>query len=158
MARALEATRGAALGRGMFAALAERAAADEAMERYAAGDEAAFSLVYDELAPRLHRYLLRHARSASRAEDLLQQTFMHMHRARGSFIRGAGVTPWAFAIARRLLIDGIRRDRFEVIGGPALEVECASTDAGAEALVEARQTAARLERELARLPKPRRPW
>ena len=39
--------------------------------------------------------------------------FLQMHRARGSFIPGAAVTPWAFAIAQRLLIDRARRRRLE---------------------------------------------
>ena len=43
----------------------------------------------------------------------MQQTLLQMHRARGSFIPGAAVMPWAFAIARRLIIDGARRRRIE---------------------------------------------
>ena len=39
-----------------------RARASAAMARYGAGDDAAFGVVYDELAPRLYRYLLRLAR------------------------------------------------------------------------------------------------
>jgi RNA polymerase sigma-70 factor (ECF subfamily) len=79
------------------------------MDRYAAGDDAAFAELYDALAPRLYGYLLRQTKSCDRAEDLLQQTFLQMHCARGRFIRGADVVPWAFAIARRLFIDRVRR-------------------------------------------------
>src|SRR5882724_5562225 len=61
------------------------ARADGAMDRYASGDEAAFSELYDLIAPRLHRYLLVRARNAERAEDLLQHTFANMHEARGRF-------------------------------------------------------------------------
>jgi RNA polymerase sigma-70 factor, ECF subfamily len=84
---------------------------DAAMDRYADGDAAAFALVYDELAPQIARFLARHA--AGHAEDLVQQTFFQMHLARGTFVRGAPVRPWAFAIARRLLIDRIRRRKHE---------------------------------------------
>ena len=86
-------------------------ALDAAMDRYADGDPAAFALVYDGLAPQIGRFLARHA--GGQAEDLVQQTFFQMHAARGSFVRGAAVRPWAFAIARRLLIDRIRRRRHE---------------------------------------------
>jgi len=79
--------------------------ADAAMERYARGDEAAFAELYDAIAPRLLGFLRKATRDASAAEDLMQQTLLHMHRARGSFIPGAPVLPWAFAIARRLLTD-----------------------------------------------------
>ena len=87
--------------------------ADAAMERYAAGEEAAFAELYDVLAPRLLGFLRNATRDGHAAEDLMQQTLLQMHRARGSFISGARVTPWAFAIARRLLIDTVRRQRLE---------------------------------------------
>jgi len=87
------------------------AAADRAMDRYASGDAAAFSELYDLLAPRLFAFLLRSTRSRCEAEDLVQQTMLKMHCARGRFIRGAGVVPWAFSIARRLMIDRARRSK-----------------------------------------------
>jgi RNA polymerase sigma-70 factor, ECF subfamily len=87
--------------------------ADAAMERYANGNDDAFAEVYDAIAPRLLGFLRRATRDDSAAQDLMQQTLLQMHRARGSFIPGAAVTPWAFAIARRLLIDRARRRRIE---------------------------------------------
>ena len=90
--------------RGTSGHVQARVEVDVAMERYAAGDDAAFATVYDVLAPRLYGYLLRQTRERSSAEDLLQQTMLHIHRARVRFIAGAEVTPWAFAIARLSLI------------------------------------------------------
>ncbi len=136
-----------------------RLAADAAMERYAAGDDAAFGALYDLLAPRLHGYLLRQTRDNARAEDLVQQTLLQMHRARGSFVRGAEVTPWAFAIARRLMIDGFRRSKREVLStneagrDDASLVDEAPT---ADALVQGRQVAVRIAFELAKLPENQR--
>jgi RNA polymerase sigma-70 factor (ECF subfamily) len=86
-------------------------ALDAAMDRYADGAADAFAVVYDGLAPQIRRFLARHA--VGHAEDLVQQTFFQMHIARGTFVRGAPVRPWAFAIARRLLIDRIRHRRHE---------------------------------------------
>ena len=83
------------------------------MERYARGDEAAFGELYDAIAPRLLGFLRKATRDAFAAEDLMQLTLLHMHRARGSFIPGAPVLPWAFAIARRLMTDHARRRRVE---------------------------------------------
>src|SRR5215470_6996903 len=88
-------------------------AADAAMERYSKGDDAAFAQVYDALAPRLLGFLRKSTRDEFAAEDLMQQTLLQIHRARGSFISGARVMPWAFAIARRLIIDTARRHRIE---------------------------------------------
>src|SRR4029453_10505975 len=87
--------------------------ADAAMERYARGDATAFADVYDAIAPRLLEFLRKATRDASAAEDLMQQTLLHMHRGRGSFIPGAPVMPWACAIARRLVTDSARRRRLE---------------------------------------------
>lgn len=82
---------------------------DEAMSRYARGDATAFDAVYDALAPQLARYLRPRVRDEARLEDIIQQTFLQMHHARGNFVIGAAVMPWAFAIARRLMIDAGRR-------------------------------------------------
>ena len=138
----------------------ERERLSAAMERYAGGDAAAFGELYEGLAPRLHGFLLRQTRSAARADDVLQQTFLKMHAARGRFIAGADVVPWAFAIARRLVIDGARRGRREVLAEGTDEAdpwaEVASVDARADELVEAQAVADAIRRELATLPEAQR--
>lgn len=127
------------------------------MERYAAGDGAAFGEIYDLLAPRLYGYLLRRVRDTAHAEDLLQQTLLHVHRGRSSFIPGADLMPWVFAIARRLLIDGARQSKrqVELANEDAGKCAVSRTDA-ADDIVHAKEVASRLERELARLPEPQR--
>jgi RNA polymerase sigma-70 factor (ECF subfamily) len=70
------------------------------MDRYAQGDDSAFAELYDGLAPRLLGFLVRQTRDQAKAEDIVQQTMLQIHRARGRFLPGAEVTPWAFAIAR----------------------------------------------------------
>jgi RNA polymerase sigma-70 factor (ECF subfamily) len=133
------------------------------MERYARGEDRAFSELYDALAPRLRRYLLRASGDPGRADDLLQQTMLQIHRARGRFISGADVLPWAFAIARRLLIDGFRRRRGErgtlslETGGPeAGPVEAVAVQRGADELIDGQRLARALEAELERLPESHR--
>ena len=101
--------------------------ANAAMDRYACGDEAAFGELYDLLEPRLRAFLYRRTRDDARAEDLLQQTFERMCAARAHFTEGAEVMPWAFAIARRLLIDSVRRGSRDCAavgpGDPAAVIE-----------------------------------
>jgi RNA polymerase sigma-70 factor (ECF subfamily) len=128
------------------------------MERYAAGDEAAFGDLYDLLAPRLYGYLLRRCRNVQQTEDLLQQTLLHVHRARGSFIPGADVMPWVFAIARRLVIDSARSAKRDamMISDDEDGRAVAATTADAADVLQARQLAAQMEGELARLPEPQR--
>jgi RNA polymerase sigma-70 factor, ECF subfamily len=136
----------------------QRSPADAAMDRYAGGEDSAFSELYDLIAPRLYGYFLRQTRDTDVADDLTQQTLLKIHRARGQFLRGAKVTPWAFAIGRRLLLDSLRRHRREVIsadGDHALET--AKADApSADDLVQAQETARRIQSVLLRLPESQR--
>ena len=133
-------------------------AADAAMERYAAGDDTAFAELYDHVAPRLYAYLLRRTRERERAEDLAQQTLLHMHRARGRFIPGASVLPWMYAIAHRLLIDTVRRDGRIVLapGDQGEEPVAVCPEGQADEQVYAAQLARRVDDELSRLPESHR--
>src|SRR5947208_855091 len=81
----------------------------ELMQRYCDGDASAFRELYALLAPRLLGYLLKMARSRAVADDLLQQTFLKVHRARAAYVRGADPVPWMYAIAHRTFIDEARR-------------------------------------------------
>jgi len=126
------------------------------MEQYAGGNSEAFTRVYDAVAPRLFAFLLRQTRNRAQAEDLLQQTMLQVHRARDQFIPGAAVVPWAFAIARRFLIDSVRRGPREILNdGAELDVR-AATSPRADDLVAASELAARIERTLAKLPEQQR--
>jgi RNA polymerase sigma-70 factor, ECF subfamily len=137
----------------------ESASLDAAMDRYARGDDSAFGEIYDKLAPRLFGFLLRYTRDRSKAEDVVQQTMLQIHRARGRFMPGAEVTPWAFAIARRLLIDQHRRGGREVLATTD-ENDVAdllvSLDAPADELAIAKEVATKLGEELQRLPENQR--
>jgi RNA polymerase sigma-70 factor (ECF subfamily) len=128
--------------------------ADEAMLRYARGEDRAFSELYDDVAPRLTAYLMRQTRDRSITEDLVQQTFLQMHRSRGTFSPGAPVLPWAFAIARRIVIDGhrsgVRRDR--VFDGREAPDAGDDDDITGYDRVYGRELAEQLEAVLAELP------
>ncbi|HEX4337680.1 MAG TPA: RNA polymerase sigma factor [Polyangiaceae bacterium] len=126
------------------------------MDRYAAGDDLAFAEVYDGVAPPLLSYLRRQT-GHSDAEDVLQQTLLQMHRARGTFIAQSAVMPWAFAIARRLLIDQRRRRGRDVLAAAErVDVDRAATTAAAHLMLEAKEAAATLGYVLARLPESQR--
>lgn len=135
------------------------AALDAAMDRYARGDDSAFEEIYDGLAPRLQSFLVRYTRDRARAEDVVQQTMLQIHRARGRFMPGAQVVPWAFAIARRLLIDHHRRGGREVLaptGDDDRSQLLASVDAPADDVAIAKEVAGRLSTVLAGLPENQR--
>jgi RNA polymerase sigma factor (sigma-70 family) len=81
------------------------------MERYCDGEAGAFRELYALVAPRLFGYLLHMARDRAIAEDLLQQTFLKVHRARGAYVRGADPLPWIYSIAHRTFLDEARRQK-----------------------------------------------
>lgn len=121
-----------------------KTAANGAMARYAAGDDTAFPELYRQLAPRLHAFLYRRLRDPSLAEDVLQQTFLQIHGARSRFAPGSEVMPWAFAIARRLLIDGFRKPRLEVDDAVVADSLSAGPCASPPALVDQRRLMSRV--------------
>src|SRR5262245_53203811 len=85
--------------------------AAELMARYCDGDESAFRALYALVAPRLLGYLVGMARDRALAEDLVQQTFFKVHRARAAYVRGADPVPWIYAIAHRTFLDEVRRKK-----------------------------------------------
>lgn len=132
-------------------------AADAAMDRYAGGDAAAFADLYDHLAPRLYGFLMRQLRNTTQAEDLLQQAMLQIHCARASYISGARVVPWAFAIARNLVIDAHRRRRREVMLDPDdPSADRPTLDPMPDEVLQTKQAARTIERALAALPESHR--
>ena len=89
--------------------------AKELMARYCDGDASAFRELYALVAPRLLGYLVKMARQRALADDLLQQTFVKVHRARSAYVRGADPVPWIYAIAHRTFLDEARRQKRAVV-------------------------------------------
>ena len=125
--------------------------ANAAMSRYLSGDVGAFSMLHAALAPKLRRYLLKRTRDAFRADDLVQETMLRIHLVRDRFTPGADVFPWAFSVARRCLIDGIRRDRREAVRNRALGARDPVESPLSDDIVHCMQLARALRRELASL-------
>jgi RNA polymerase sigma-70 factor, ECF subfamily len=109
-------------------------ALDEAMDRYARGDDAAFDGLYRRGAPRLRGFLLRLCGDRALAEDLIQEAFLRVHRARGSFGAGAPAVPWILAIGRNVFRDHVRRVRARpaTTAGSASEDEHAQPEAAVD--------------------------
>ncbi len=128
---------------------------DRAMERYAEGDDAAFDELARGLTPRLRAFLRRLSGSRELADDLTQETFLRIHRARGSFARGSAVVPWAFAIGRNCFISHARAKKTRLLRSvqDLTTIEVATgPDANAEATLAAQQSAAIVSQALALMP------
>ena len=86
------------------------ARSDEAlMAAYRAGDRAAFDALFARYAPRLRQMLTRRIHRAADVADLVQQTFLQLHRARADFREGAKLRPWLYTIALNLARQYFRR-------------------------------------------------
>jgi RNA polymerase sigma-70 factor, ECF subfamily len=79
------------------------------MEAYQHADAAAAAELVHSLSPMLLRFLAGPLQTRSQAEDMLQDCWLRIHRARASYRPGSPVLPWIFAIARHTRIDAYRR-------------------------------------------------
>jgi len=138
-----------------------RHAADEAMSRYARGADDAFARLYAVVTPRLTRLLYRLMRDRSRVPDLIQETFLRVHRARRTFVPGTSAMAWISTIARHVAIDAHRAPAREQGADP----EClehlfqrapAEMSPTGEQMLIAQEVAAHLGRAFDRLPEGQR--
>jgi RNA polymerase sigma-70 factor (ECF subfamily) len=130
--------------------------ADHAMDRYARGDEAAFAALYDALAPKLYAFVLRKVHDSARAEDLVQATLVRIIAARGRFVAGSHVTPWAFAILHRLFLDQVKRKKIEIPSDGRVSDDPPSEQPGPEECADFRERDQLLRRALDSLSAPQR--
>ena len=81
------------------------------MIRYQGGSLEAFQEIYAQLAAGLHRYLSHLAGGSEIADDLLQETFLQMHRSRAAYNPKYAVRPWVFGLARNVFLMNRRAAR-----------------------------------------------
>ena len=81
------------------------------MAAYVAGDAAAFRVIFARYAPVLLRAMLRELYVREEANDLVQQTFLQLHRARADFDPGQKLKPWVFTIAMNLKREYFRKKK-----------------------------------------------
>jgi len=118
------------------------------MVRYQGGDESAFDEIYRLTVGRLEGYLGRWARSKAR-DDLVQETYLQVHRARRTYRPELPFLPWLYAIARHVALWSLRtrRRRWSREIGVDAYPETTATEPQGDVLM--RQ---RLEEAIARLP------
>jgi RNA polymerase sigma-70 factor, ECF subfamily len=81
------------------------------MSGYQQADEEAVRTLIEKVSPLLLRYFWVQAANRRFAEDLMQETWMRIHRARHTYRRGEPVLPWILAIARHTGVDNYRKVR-----------------------------------------------
>ncbi len=130
------------------------------MLAYAAGDAAAFDVLYARHKGGAYRYLLRHCGNAGTADELFQDVWMNVIRARATYAPTAKFATWLYRIAHNRLVDHWRAS------GQAEFVSATPDDDGDDPLATiagprgdepevratAREQGARIAAALARLP------
>ena len=127
------------------------------MLAYRDGDAAAFEVLYARHRNRLYRYLLHQSGRREWADELFQEVWMSVIKARGGYEVTAKFTTWLFRIAHNRLVDGFRasgRQReVEATDGDGEPPDCpASPEERPERLIERHELAARLVAAVESLP------
>jgi RNA polymerase sigma-70 factor (ECF subfamily) len=122
-----------------------------------AGEAAAHRSLLDRLSRRLRAYyksrLAGIGRSATEAEDLVQEALLAIHTQRHTYDPAELFTPWVYAIARYKLIDHLRATRASLTDLPiddAAEVMAQDDHIGVESAYDLHRLLSRLPRRMQR--------
>jgi RNA polymerase sigma-70 factor, ECF subfamily len=77
------------------------------------GDEASFELLLHRYRTPLVNFLYRMVRNREQAEDLAQEVFIRVYRARAEYVPSAKFTTWLFRIATNLALNSLRDNRYK---------------------------------------------
>lgn len=79
------------------------------MSRYRDGDVQAFDTLYTRHKGPVYRYLLRQCGIAAQAEEMFQDVWMNLIKARSRYEVRAKFTTWLYTLAHHRLVDHYRR-------------------------------------------------
>jgi len=80
-----------------------------------AGDEQSFELLLRKYRTPLVNFLYRMVRDSAVAEDLAQEVFLRVYRARKEYAPSAKFTTWMFRIATNLALNSVRDNRHHLL-------------------------------------------
>ena len=78
-----------------------------------AGDEASFDFLLRKYRAPLVNFLFRMVQDRATAEDLAQEVFIRVYRAREKYSPSAKFTTWLFRIATNLALNSLRDNRYQ---------------------------------------------
>ncbi|MCP5070004.1 MAG: sigma-70 family RNA polymerase sigma factor [bacterium] len=134
------------------------------MLAFAGGDESAFDALFDRWAGRLLRFLERMVKDSAVAEELLQESFLRVHRAKDRYRPEARFSTWLYTIAGNVARNELRRpfrrspheSTERDLEGDAVPLVLVSTEPATDDVVEARRQGDAVEVALAQLPERQR--
>src|ERR1700734_1894520 len=83
-----------------------------------AGDDESFALLLHRYRSPLVNFLYRMVRNREQAEDLAQEVFIRVYRAREEYTPSAKFTTWLFRIATNLALNSVRDTRYQKLEVP----------------------------------------
>lgn len=129
------------------------------MLAFCGGDAAAFDALFERWASRVLRYLERMLRDPGTAEELAQEVFVRVFRARESYRPEARFSTWLYTIATNLALNELRRPSRRSPHRSADDEAApplAAGDPPADAVADARRRGEAVTRALAALPERQR--
>src|SRR5271168_1865811 len=78
-----------------------------------AGDDASFNSLLQKYRTPLVNFLFRMVRDTATAEDLAQEVFLRVYRARKQYTPSAKFTTWLFRIATNVALNSVRDNRYQ---------------------------------------------
>ena len=124
------------------------------------GDLSAFDDLFERWSGRLVRYLERMVRDSATAEELCQEAFLRVYRARERYEPGSRFSTWLYRIATNLALNELRRPRRRSAhlstDDEAAPLELVGGAPAANVVVEARLEVDAVVRELDSLPERQR--
>lgn len=79
------------------------------MEKYCEGDARAFEVLFKRHSSALFNFILRHVGDRTRAEELLQESYLRVIRGQKGFRGQSKFVTWLYTIGRNQCIDHLRR-------------------------------------------------
>lgn len=122
------------------------------MFRYRDGDVQAFELLYRRHNDGLYRYLLRLSLNRATAEDLYQEVWSRIIKARSNYRPSAKFTTYLYRIAHNCFVDSLRRNKRYAGDAPFDVTELVDQASAPEDNVERQRLRKRLFEALAELP------
>lgn len=134
------------------------------MLAFCAGDDAAFEPLFERWGQPLLHYLQRIVDDTATAEELVQEAFLRVHRARDRYRPDAKFSTWLYRIGTNLALNELRRPRRAWPHASTDEpgekdrkpLHLVSHSPAADQQLETRRRASRVETALAGLPERQR--
>jgi RNA polymerase sigma-70 factor (ECF subfamily) len=112
-------------------AAAEQPADESLVERIRQGDRSSFDLLYERYFPRVYRFVDRRLGNRADVEETVQEVFVSLFSALGSFRGDAPFAAFVFGVARRTIAGRFKRRRHETV---SLDADDPEVDAAAPAI------------------------